>query len=115
MIYERKDAPLVDRKTFARRVLKNFVISSPIIAASLFLGILGYHFIGDLGWIDALLNSSMILTAMGPVDKMTTESGKLFASFYALFSGIAFLGTIGIFLAPILHRFMHKFHLEYNE
>ena len=115
MIYERKDAPLVDRKTFARRVFRNFFISSIVIAISLFLGILGYHFIGDLGWIDSLLNSSMILTGMGPVDKMATDSGKLFASFYALFSGIVFLGTIGIVLAPILHRFIHKFHLEGNE
>jgi hypothetical protein len=79
---------------------------------SLILGILGYHFTENLGWLDSLLNASMILTGMGPVDPMTTTAGKLFASFYAIFSGVVFLTTIAYILAPAAHRFLHKFHLD---
>jgi hypothetical protein len=70
---------------------------------------------GELPWIDSFLNASMILTGMGPVDKMTCEAGKLFAAFYSLYSGVAFLTTMGVILAPILHRALHKFHLGDEE
>jgi hypothetical protein len=73
---------------------------------------LGYHVFGSLHWIDALLNASMILTGMGPVDPMQTVAGKLFASCYALFSGIVFITTAGVLLAPVVHRVLHRFHLE---
>jgi hypothetical protein len=81
----------------------------------LFIGILGYHLTENLGWLDSLLNASMILGGMGPVDTLKTSGGKLFASFYALFSGVVFLITMSVVLAPILHRFLHKFHLDENE
>jgi len=83
-----------------------------IVSPSLGLGVLGYHFFAELPWVDAILNASMILTGMGPVDPLKTVSAKLFASFYALFSGIVFITTAGILLAPVMHRFLHKFHLE---
>lgn len=73
---------------------------------------LGYHFCNKLSWLDALLNASMILTGMGPVDPIQSVSSKLFASFYALFSGIVFLTAVGVLFAPIAHRLVHKFHLE---
>jgi len=107
-----KKGPLIPRKDYYRKVLRSFIYGGVLIAVSLFVGILGYHFICDLPWVDALLNSSMILTGMGPVDPMHSEAAKIFASFYALFSGIAFLTTVAVFLAPIVHRFLHKFHLE---
>ncbi len=87
-------------------------VAACVVFPSLGLGMLGYHFFGDLSWIDALLNAAMILTGMGPVDPLHTVVAKLFASFYALFSGIVFITTAGVLLAPVMHRFLHKFHLE---
>jgi hypothetical protein len=103
---------ILPRKEFLKRVLRYFLFSLLIIAGSLMVGVLGYHYIAGLSWVDSLLNSSMILTGMGPVDKMESESAKLFASFYALFSGIVFLGTAAIFIAPIAHRLLHVLHVE---
>ena len=82
-----------------------------MIGACLALGVVGYHVFAKLSWLDSLLNASMILTGMGPVSPMTTTGAKLFASFYALFSGVAFITTIGVLLAPV-SRFLHRFHLE---
>jgi len=86
-----------------------------LVTFSLGIGTLGYHTFGELPWIDALLNAAMILTGMGPVNTMTTAAGKLFAAAYALFSGVAFLTIVGVLLAPLVHRFLHHFHLEIEE
>lgn len=83
-----------------------------LVSGSLALGMLGYHFLAGLSWLDALVNASMILTGMGPVNEMTTVAAKLFASFYALFSGVAFLTIVAVLLAPAVHRFLHRFHLD---
>jgi hypothetical protein len=76
------------------------------------MGVLGYHFLEGLGWLDALLNASMILGGMGPVNELHRDAGKWFASFYALFSGVAFVAGMGVLFAPIVHRFLHKLHVE---
>jgi len=81
----------------------------------LFIGIFGYHYIAHLVWIDAIHNASMILSGMGPVANIDNISGKLFSSAYALFSGVAFITNISIFLSPVIHRFLHKIHLEKHE
>lgn len=86
-----------------------------LVTGSLGLGVLGYHLLGRLSWLDALVNASMILTGMGPVGENKTVAGKLFAAFYALFSGVAFLTIIAVLLAPVVHRFLHRFHLELAE
>ncbi len=99
------------RKYIARR-LRSLVVAIGILLPSLGIGVLGYRFVADLPWIDALLNASMILTGMGPVDPMRTVAAKLFGSCYALFSGIVFITTAGVLLAPVVHRVLHKFHLE---
>jgi hypothetical protein len=104
--------PLPSRKVFALRVLRNLALATGIIGVSLALGIAGYHFCAGLSWLDSLLNASMILTGMGPVNELHTTAGKLFASFYALFSGVVFLSSVAVLLAPVIHRFLHKFHLE---
>jgi hypothetical protein len=83
-----------------------------VVAAALGVGVLGYHYLGGLEWIDSLLNASMILGGMGPVDQISTRSGKLFASFYALFSGLLFIGAISLLLTPFVHRLMHTLHVE---
>jgi hypothetical protein len=87
-------------------------VAGAIIVSSLALGVYGYHFVGRLPWIDALLNASMILGGMGPVDALRTDGGKLFASFYALYSGLVIIGVAGLLLAPVIHRFLHKFHVD---
>ena len=83
-----------------------------LLGASLLLGVCGYHIFEGLSWVDSLLNASMILGGMGPINSLHTLGGKLFASFYALYSGLVFLAFAGIVLAPPLHRLLHRFHLE---
>ncbi len=111
-MFEARSEPLLSRRAFVSRLAASLLATSVISAFSLGLGSAGYHFLGKLPWVDALLNASMILTGMGPVDPMTTVAGKLFATFYALYSGIAFLTMVAVLMAPVLHRFMHKFHLD---
>ena len=111
-MYEHHSKPLLPEKEYYNRLFRNFLWGGVIVAVSLLIGILGYHFTEKLGWLDSLLNASMILTGMGPVDPMTTTASKLFASFYSIFSGVVFLTTIAFVLSPIAHRFLHKFHMD---
>lgn len=108
----RRVKTLPSRRVFAGRVARSLAVSTLLIGLSLGIGILGYHALGRLGWVDAFLNAAMILTGMGPVDTMPDEAGKLFAGFYALYSGVAFLTVVAILFAPVLRRFLHRFHLE---
>ncbi len=110
-MYERHRQPLASRKVFASRLIRNGLIGLALILFSLIIGMLGYHFIEHLSWIDSLLNASMILSGMGPVNPVQSDAGKFFASFYALYSGIVPLAAAGVLAAPILHRFLHHFHL----
>ena len=112
MTRRRMHAPLLSRAKFAARLAKNAVLGLGLIAVSLAIGVVGYHATAGLGWMDALLNASMILTGMGPVDELRTDGAKLFASLYALFSGVAFLTIVAVLMAPLVHRFLHRFHLE---
>jgi hypothetical protein len=114
-MYETKDEPLLPRPQFLARLVGSFGLTIPIVASSLLIGGVGYHYLGRLPWIDAFLNASMILTGMGPVDRMCSTPSKLFAMTYALFSGIAFLTMMAILLAPVLHRMLHKFHLAESD
>lgn len=111
-MYEHPSQPLLPRRHYYRRILRHSAVAFLIIAGSLSIGILGYHCTGKLTWIDSLLNASMILGGMGPVDPIRTVSGKVFASFYALFSGVVFLVTAAILIAPVVHRFLHSLHME---
>lgn len=111
-MYEHHSQPLLPRAAFMLRLASHVGIAIGVVAGSLALGILGYHFLEGLAWIDALVNAAMILGGMGPVDALHTNAGKLFASFYALYSGIVFLLAVGIIFAPVFHRILHHFHLE---
>jgi hypothetical protein len=111
-MFESKTKPLASRKHFLNRQLRFSLYTVSILAVSLAIGVAGYMIFASLGFIDALLNASMILTGMGPVNAMITEGGKIFASLYAIYSGVAFLTTIGVFISPIIHRILHKIHLE---
>lgn len=109
---ERRHEPIVPLRVFILRLAKSVAAALLVVAAALFIGVFGYHGFEGLPWIDALLNASMILGGMGPVNELHTAGGKLFASCYALFSGLVFIAVAGILFTPILHRFLHRFHLE---
>jgi hypothetical protein len=115
MTFEHHKRPLLSRKEFLRRQIRYTWFSLIILVVSLSIGTMGYHVFGKLALIDSFLNASMILTGMGPVDHLETFGGKLFASFYALFSGISFLTFVGVLFAPVYHRFLHKLHLDIEE
>lgn len=111
-MYEKRKERLLPRSAFLARIARHGIVAFAVMAASLGIGIFGYHKLEGLAWIDALVNASMILGGMGPVNELHTFAGKLFASFYALFSGVVFLILMGIMAAPILHRMLHRFHVE---
>ena len=111
-MFEHHSEPLAPQAVFARRMLRYSLATAGIILFSLFIGILGYHYFESLSWIDSLLNASMILGGMGPVDPMKTDAGKFFAGCYALYSGLAFVGLAGLLFAPFAHRMLHRFHYE---
>jgi len=113
--FEHHKKPLLTRRQFIRRQIRYTGFSMLILFFSLGVGTAGYHIFGNLVLIDAFLNASMILTGMGPVDHLDTTGGKLFASCYALFSGISFLTFVGVLFAPVYHRFLHKFHLDIEQ
>jgi hypothetical protein len=112
MVYEHKTEPLLPFRLFARRLLVHASAGLLVIAVSLGLGILGYHHFEHFSWLDSLLNASMILGGMGPVNPLQTAGGKIFASCYALFSGVIFLVVVGVMIAPVAHRVLHRLHLE---
>lgn len=103
---------ILSNKDFAVRVLKYSSVAIFLVVLSISMGMLGYHYYGGLPWIDCFYNASMILTGMGPVDPMPTDDAKIFASVYALFSGVIFLSTVAVFFAPFAHRLMHLLHVE---
>ncbi len=110
--FEHHTSPLLPLHAFWARVARGASLALVLVFGSLVLGALGYHGFEKLPWLDAFLNASMILGGMGPVDGLHTTGGKLFATFYALFSGIAFLTIAAVLFAPVVHRFLHHFHLD---
>jgi hypothetical protein len=111
-MYEHHTQPLLPRKVFYRRLARHAVLGVMVIIVSLGLGMLGYHTFEKLPWVDAFVNAAMILSGMGPVNPLQTDAGKIFAGCYALFSGLTLVAILGIIFAPVVHRFLHKFHLE---
>ena len=111
-MFEHHRKALIPRPVFYRRLVRHAGFALGIIGCSLGLGVLGYHFTEGLGWLDSLLNASMILSGMGPVNPIQSTAGKLFASFYALFSGVAFITSAGVLFVPVVHRLLHRFHLD---
>lgn len=111
-MFEQRNTKLAPVHVYLRRLGWSFLIAMAFLAFSLAIGIIGYHYYGNLPFIDSLLNASMILTGMGPVDPMKTYAAKMFASIYSIYSGVAFLTSISVFLSPVLHRLLHKFHID---
>ena len=111
-MFEHRHEPLLPRRDYYHRLARHGLIALGLLAAGLFVGMAGYHFIEGLSWLDAFANAAMILSGMGPLDPIKTAAGRLFAGIYAIFSGVAFLTTVGVLVAPVMHRALHRFHLE---
>ncbi len=111
-MFEPKSKPLLPRPDYYARLVRSAAIGLAVILTALGVGMLGYHYFENMPWIDAFANAAMILSGMGPLAPLATAGGKLFAGLYALFSGLAFVVVMGIVFAPVVHRFMHRFHLE---
>lgn len=111
-MFEHRAKPLLPRHKFFARLRRCAALALGVIAVSLGIGMLGYHALESMNWVDSFANASMILSGMGPLGELKTTAGKIFAGCYALFSGVAFLTSIAVVFAPIFHRFLHKFHLE---
>lgn len=110
--FERRKEALLPRSKFIWRLFRHAMLALGFITVSLFIGIVGYRHFEGMSWIDAYVNAAMILGGMGPVGELHTDAGKLFAGFYALYSGLIAIIAVGVLAAPILHRFLHRFHLE---
>jgi hypothetical protein len=114
--FERRREPLAPPARYKQRILRASIVAGGLIGFSLAIGVLGYHYFGGLkSWVDCLYNASMILGGMGPVADLRTDAGKVFASFYALYSGVTLLTSVGVLMAPTLHRALHRFHIESEE
>jgi hypothetical protein len=109
---ESKHEPLLSRSRFIKRFANSFAFASALVGASLLVGMAGYHTLEGMSWIDAFANASMILSGMGPLGTLQTWGGKLFAGLYALYSGLLLIVVAGLLLGPVVHRILHRFHLQ---
>lgn len=114
-MYEHHAHPILSARAFFNRWLRHAAVALSVVLFSLGLGVTGYHTLEGLSWIDSFLNAAMLLGGMGPVNALTTDAGKLFAAFYALYSGLIFLVVAGLLFVPLIHRFLHRFHLEMDD
>jgi len=111
-MFEHRKHPLLPWSAFKKRLAMSAAIGAAIIAASLLIGMIGYHVTERMSWIDAFANAAMILSGMGPLGPLQTAAGKIFAGLYALYSGLAVIVIAGVIFSPVIHRALHKFHLE---
>ena len=111
-MFEHRLSPLLPWPAFRARLRRTAVVGLALILASLGVGMLGYHFIAEQSWPNSFLNAAMILSGMGPIGDLKSTGAKIFAGVYALYSGLALISIAGVILAPVIHRFLHKFHLE---
>src|SRR5882672_10710837 len=111
-VFEHRSSPLLPRPQFVHRLARSGLFATGIIVVSLLVGMAGYHWLERMPWIDAFANAAMILSGMGPLVPLQTDSGKVFAGMYALYSGLALIGVAGVLFAPAVHRFLHRFHLD---
>ena len=113
--YEHVSQPVAQLPRYLRRQLRSLAIGLVLVLVALLAGMLGYHRLVALSWIDSFLNASMILAGMGPMAAPVTDAGKIFAGVYALFSGIAVLAIAGVIAAPLVHRFLHRMHADSDD
>ena len=112
---ENKTKQLPHKTHYYNKVLRSALVALTFIVISLLIGVIGYHVYFELPWVDSLYNASLILTGMGPVDKAPNDSAKIFASFYSIYSGVAFLTSVAVLFSPVFHRFLHRFRLDVED
>ena len=110
--FEHRRDQLAPVSLYVQRMAGSLVIAIGLIMVALSIGIAGYHYIAGFNWINSLLEASMILGGMGPVKELPNDTAKIFASIYALFSGVIFIALMGIMLSPVAHRLLHSFHID---
>jgi hypothetical protein len=110
-MFEHRSKPLLPRREFYVRLARSAGIALLLVVFALGIGMIGYRYFEPMSWVDGFVNAAMILSGMGPVSSLQTDGGKIFAGCYGLFSGLAFITSLGIIFAPVFHRFLHKFHL----
>jgi hypothetical protein len=110
--FEHRKQPLLSQQSFVKRLAFAAILSAVLLAVWTVVGMIGYHALAGLGWVDAFLNSAMIVGGMGPVDILNNQPAKVFAGFYAILSGVIFLSVFGLLIGPVFHRFLHRFHLD---
>ena len=115
LLFEQKSQPLLRWPAFLKRLATSVALGLSLILASLLAGMAGYHYFENLSWLDAFVNAAMILSGMGPLAQPATTGGKLFAGVYAIYSGLAVVMIAGITFAPVVHRFLHKFHADESD
>ncbi len=114
-MFERKHEKLASKSVFVKRMATSVLMAGILIIVALLIGMIGYRSIAGFDWVDSFLEASMILGGMGPVNSLATTGAKIFAGGYALFSGLVFIGIMGIVLAPVIHRMLHKFHIAEDD
>jgi hypothetical protein len=110
--FEHRKQPLISRNRFIRRLILTAILGLATLAVWVLVGMIGYHSLAQLPWVDAFMNAAMIVGGMGPVDLLQNSPAKIFAGLYAILSGVIFLSVFGFLVAPVFHRFLHRFHLD---
>jgi hypothetical protein len=114
-VFENRKQRVATQKVFSQRLMRSGLLGLATITVALAIGMAGYMGFESMGFIDAFINASMILSGMGPVTQLATDGGKIFAGFYALFSGLLLIAVAGLILAPVFHRMLHRFHVDDND
>jgi hypothetical protein len=115
IIFEHRSKPLLPRSEFIKRMVFFASISAGFVTFSLLMGMIGYRIFEKFSWVDAFVNAAMLMGGMGPVGELHTDAGKIFAGVYAMYCGLVFIIAVGFLIAPLFHRFLHKFHLEMDD
>jgi hypothetical protein len=112
IVFEHRSKPLLPRREFIKRMIFFALLSAGFTIFSLLLGMIGYRIFEDFSWVDAFVNAAMLMGGMGPVNELHSDAGKIFAGFYSMYCGLVFILAVGLLVAPIFHRFLHRFHLD---
>ena len=114
-MFEHRSKPLLPRLEFIKRMVFFSLLSAGFVTFSLLMGMVGYRIFENFSWVDAFVNAAMLMGGMGPVNELHTDAGKIFAGIYSMYCGLVFLIAVGFLIAPVFHRFLHRFHLEMDE
>jgi hypothetical protein len=115
IMFEHRSKPLLPRSEFIKRMIFFALLSAGFVMFSLLMGMIGYRIFENFSWVDAFVNAAMLMGGMGPVNELHTDAGKIFAGVYSMYCGLVFIIAVGFLIAPMFHRFLHRFHLEMDD